>query len=291
MEEKIASWVAWLTVRGLSVHTREVYTWHVRRMVREFPDRPPGSFSVDDLTRYLAARAGEWGESSRKLAANALRSFFGWMYGDESPAARLPVLRPHRRRQRSLSAAEVDSVAAVFDTATPLGKRDLAIFALMLDTGLRASEVCRLRLADVDLSARSLLVVVKGGQEKFGVFTEFTANAILSWLSVRPGMAADAAATLFVSVRGGALTRSGLVVLFRRVGKRAGVARFSPHALRRTPHRESPSFAAATRVVQEAGRWENLDMVEHYTRNLDARVWEKWSPVARLLGKAIKQQA
>ena len=225
----------------------------------------------------------EWGSNQRYTALAACRKFIAWRFGSGHPALCARVKRVRAKRQRVLSASVALELLASFDTYTAMGARDLAIAALALDTGLRCSELCRLRLADVDLSARTLQVIVKGGQWGMGVFSPDTALYIDRWLSFR--LAAPGVETLFVSFQhgnlGGSLTREGLQGIVKRWGIRLGV-RMSPHDFRRSFATLSTINGAPSRIVQEAGRWKNIDMVEYYTQGIAPSLISPYLPVSRL---------
>jgi integrase len=111
-------------------------------------------------------------------------------------------------------------------------------------------------------------VEVKGGREAFGYFGASTGRRLRSWLEVR--VAAVGVGTVFVSVGGNTpgrpLTTRGLRSALRRLGDRAGVADVSAHAFRRSFACIMTEAGAPGRVVQLAGRWSNLQMVERYTQ-------------------------
>ena len=221
-----------------------------------------------------------WGNSQQYVALCACRKFLAWRFGVGHPALCARIKRVRPRRQRVLTVQRALELLACFDTYTPKGCRDLAIAALGLDTGLRASEFCRLRLADVDLSTRMLQVIVKGGQWGVGVYSPETAQYLREWIAVRT--AAPGVVTLFTSTRTGRpLTRSGLGCIVRKWGNAIGV-KLSPHDLRRSFATLSTIFGAPSRLVQEAGRWESIEMVEHYTRGIDPAAITPYLPVTQL---------
>ena len=80
------------------------------------------------------------------------------------------------------------------------------------------------------------------------------------------------------------MTPSGLRVAFRYMGKRAGLAAFSPHDMRRAFATMAHRLGAPSRLVQVAGRWEDLRMVARYTPSLTAEDFDPYSPVRGLLG-------
>lgn len=192
-----------------------------------------------------------------------------------------------KRKQRSLTWSQVETLMLACDTSTTRGRRDLAIVCLLLDSGLRESEVCRLTVADVSMEERRLTVQIKGGNDGDGIFSRDTQAALSTWLALRPHYAAAGVPNFFVSIGGTlpgtAITPSGLRVIFRRLGAAAGFEKLSPHDLRRSFATLSSKLGAPTRVLQVAGRWENIEMVAHYTRDLEADDFAKYSPVSHAL--------
>lgn len=289
MHEKITEWSNFLRLKN-TPRTIAVYAYHVERLLATAPERPLEDWTPAQLIAHLA-EGMERGlsDSSIKQMTGAYRSFFAFALGKSSPAAAVPYPKVHRRRQRTLDAETAMKVLASCDTSTHMGTRNLAIFTLMLDTGLRSSEVCRLQLAKVDLVKRRLSVVVKGGNEEIGVFSRTTAANIARWLSVRGECAQPGEGALFLSLsytekdRGTGLTPDGLRAMFRYLGERLGMEGFSPHDLRRTFATIAIKTGAPTRVVQAAGRWGDISMVERYTADIEAEDFERYSPVEALM--------
>lgn len=154
-----------------------------------------------------------------------------------------------------------------------MGLRNLALVSLLVDSGLRAAEICRLQVENVDLKLGLLVVVMKGGDEDIACFGETTAKRLEEWLGVQ--VAADGIETVFVSVGGitprQPLTTSGLRNILRRLGEKAGVKGVSPHAFRRAFACISTEAGAPSRVVQAIGGWNDIRMVERYTKALRVR--------------------
>ena len=88
-----------------------------------------------------------------------MRAFFNWLYEkDYTECHRLEKVRPPKPREKEveiLSDEEIERMFASINPDTVLGAGNLAIFSLMLDTGLRLSEVVTLKHRDVHLDKRS----------------------------------------------------------------------------------------------------------------------------------------
>lgn len=290
MEQQVRRWADWLTVDKAPT-TVQGYLIDMRAFIKALPRSSPRDYSESDLVGYLAARrrAGI-SPSAIKRCVASFRSFFGFLNPAHNIAGKIPFPKVKRKRQRTLDEDQMLAVLATCDSSSEMGVRDLGMMCLMVDTGLRAREVCRLKAVDVDLEKRRLFVIVKGGDEKMGVFSASTAEFLRRWLEVRARRINPGVETLFIGLGGltpgRPITTNGLRVIFRKIGKRAGLpSGFSPHDLRRTFCVLALRLGAPTRVIQEAGRWENIQQVEQYSRAITASDFDPYSPVEGLFRK------
>ena len=274
---------------GKSAMTLQQYEWHLERLARWLSDR-----GVDDLggvTRDLLREWGAglwdgWAPATIKQAVCASRAFFRWSHREGIIEAdlgqALTVPRVPRRAQRAMTSTEVQALLGACASDSVKGRRDAALVCLLVDTGLRAREVCRFEVGDLDLQAKMLIVVVKGGQREFVFFGETTAERLRAWLEVRP--AADGVGTVFVSVGGltpgHPLTTRGLRMNLKRLGESVGIKGVTTHAFRRGFACIATEAGAPTRMVQLAGRWGDIRMVELYTQSLRQQELYShgWSP-------------
>jgi integrase len=224
-----------------------------------------------------------WSASTRHNAAFAIKGYYRFRYGNKHPALKITVRRDDPGPQRTLSDDELSDVVTSLDETSGKGIRDLALVSLMADTGLRASEICNSELAHLDMRRQRLSVKVKGGKWGEAVFFTATAKHLEKWLEIRPGLAAQDCRTIFVSIggrtRGRNLTRSGLGRIAEAISRQAGIQRFSPHALRRAFATIATERGAPTRLVQAAGRWSDIRMVERFTRTIRVEALAPYSPV------------
>jgi integrase len=191
---------------------------------------------------HLAARYAP-ATANRMLAA--LRGVLteAWRLGqmDAEALHRATDLAAVRGRRppagRHVSRAEIAAVLAGC-TATPGGRRDAALVAVLYGTGMRRSEAVALDLADVDLAAGSVRVRAgKGGRHRTVFLPTGATATVRAWLEVRGGQPGP----LFCPVRRGGhpqpghrLTGESVGLILARRAEAAGVARFGAHDLRRT---------------------------------------------------------
>lgn len=226
-----------------------------------------------------------WGDSMQYVALNACKSFIKWSRGAIHPALSAKVKRGKPKPQRALTVDQLIELLALFDTYTALGARNQCIVAVAADTGLRVSELASILLANVDLEHRTILAKIKGGQWKYGIYSPETAAILDRWLSYRKP--ADGVNALFISLKenkryGKPLTKSGIQSLFKRCAKKLDF-KISPHDCRRGFATMSTRNGAPSRVVQEAGRWSNIEMVERYTRTIEAEAIQPYLPMHNVI--------
>jgi integrase/recombinase XerD len=187
-------------------------------MVSQAQRRSPGDMrslvsAVRSLLRFLHLT----GRVAQPLAS-AVPSVPGWRFGS------LP---------RGLGAGQVAAILASCDRDSVVGRRDYAILMLLSRLGLRAGEVIRITLDDIDWRAGELRVVGKADQvEKLPLPTDVS-DAVADYL--RYGRARTSCRYLFVTVRA-PFTRLALNTsisgIVERACRRAGVEPFGPHRLR-----------------------------------------------------------
>jgi site-specific recombinase XerD len=147
------------------------------------------------------------------------------------------VEKPKRERHliQPLKAEQVLALLDLLDTKSFLGRRNRVAMLLMLDSGLRLSEVLTLKLGSVDMDAGSALVMGKGRKERRVPFATTTRQALETYLTLRRKITAPSD-LLIITSKGRGLTSRHLQIMIRRMGKKAGIegVRVSPHTLRHT---------------------------------------------------------
>jgi len=211
----------------------------------------------EDLSAYFAERHPE----SRPSTANRRLSVFKRFYGlalrrgqiSSDPCLKMPSARQPLRLVSTLTEGQVEALLAAPDVATPLGLRERTMLELMYASGLRVSELVALKLVEVSLNDGVLRVTGKGSKTRL---VPFGAEARL-WLErylkdargiILNGQIDDA---LFVTARGGPMTRQMFWILVKKHAARAGVqGPLSPHTLRHAFATHLLNHGADLRVVQ-----------------------------------------
>ena len=287
---RTASWVAGFLVyaraEGLSPCTIADYSTGLRHFARWLGDRDPLALSTAELRGFFATLRdvpnGRGGTLSPKTVRNAwaaLRSFYRWLADETStpnpmlavqmPKAVPPVIEPLSRAQIAALLKACDQTRAAvthgrdaFAMSRDTAKRDRAIVLVLLDSGLRASELCALTVADVDVTTGYVLVKRgKGGKGRITYIGKQTRRALWRYLSSRKTTPAE---PLFVARTGHPLDRDRLGALLANLGDRAGVPDVHPHRLRHTFATEFLRNGGNLLALQRLLGHSSLEMVRRY---------------------------
>lgn len=263
------------------------------RFASERKGRPPTKLRLEDIDSELVGDFLSHVESERCNSARsrntrlaAIRSFFRFVAMDQ-PAYMLhcqrilamPSKRYVRRTVAFLDHAEMDALLAAPDQATWIGRRDHAILAISLQTGLRASELVSLRCCDVVTGTGAhVRCEGKGRKQRATPLRRETLKVLEEWLKERAGNDSD---PLFPTARGMRLSRDALEGIVQRhtltashscpslVGKRV-----SPHVLRHSTAMELLHHGVDQSVIALWLGHESVETTQVYI-HADLRLKEK----------------
>lgn len=280
---------------GRSAKTTQQYRYVLDRFQRFLGDVEVEELSARDIRRFLAwlrtdykpqRFGGDTSPLSDKTILNfytTLSSFWSWLtsegLADENvvrklptPKAPLPVVEPFTKEELA------DLIKACHKTRewrTPTGKttrslrptarRDEAVVLLLIDTGLRSSELCNLLRKDVDLTNGS--VVVRKGKGGVGrvVFLGRRARRVV-WRYLAERDEDDPNEFLFLTQRRRPLTPNQLLQRVKHLGERAGVEGVHPHRFRHTFAIQYLRNGGDVFTLQRLLGHSSLAMVKRYLR-------------------------
>ena len=280
-----------LRSRGVSQHTLRVYALVESRYLEWLRRGERGTFLANlspDLVRQFLAelaeqsdlrlgREGTLGPTALHQHAKTLKTWAAYLTAQEKlyrddPLKGLRLPRIPKKEPPRFTLPDVKRMVDLCaQTREPL--RNAAILRLLLDTGLRVSELCALRVEDVQLGSakhlgRAEVKVGKGGQNRWVYFGLKTSQTLARYLTVERAER-DRAPWLFLGQRGGPITRAVVDYQIRTLAARAGVAgvRTSPHVLRHTFATEYlKANPGQLSQVQAMLGHHSLEMVQHYAR-------------------------
>ncbi len=208
----------------------------------DFDENLLKQISLNDLYEFMAyinnAHSDNDNYRARKVAS--LKSFFNYLhikagFIENNPAANLDSPKIKKRMPRYLSLEE--SVAFLANIDGKYQARDLAIFAIFLNCGLRLSELVGINLKNINFEKRSLRVIGKGNKERMVYLNDLCIDAIKNYLEVRPEVTVHSDMdALFISSQGRRISNRMVEILAKKYFEKAGLdyELYSPHKLRHT---------------------------------------------------------
>ena len=224
--------------QGLSpntINTIKAYTNELDRFT-EFvdPDQDINDLKATTLREYMLYLKDVRGRNPGgiHIAYRVLRSWMYWWELETDGDYKAPIrkVKPPKVRNVPLDAVPVPDVKRLLTTcdATFKGIRDRAIILLLLDTGLRATELLNLNKDDIDLDSGVLQVHNgKGGKSRLAYFQPMTRRALRKWLKLNDQTA------LFITPQGTRFLYAGLRSMLRRRGQDLDM-KATPHMFRRS---------------------------------------------------------
>lgn len=225
-----------------------------------------GNFTLDLVRGYIVSLQGQLADAfhpsvptqERSLSdhsinsyVRALRGFSSWLaeegYTPDPVLARLKAPKCSKKIQPILCTEEIVDIVTSLNSRTEVGARDLAMFLLLLDTGMRAGELCGLHLSDLHLDEGYAMVMGKGRKQRPVKVGARAAKAVRFYLMHWRRSSLPHVDHVFVTCRsvadhsdplstegGEPLSVNALDTVFRRLGRSTGVPRLHPHLLRHT---------------------------------------------------------
>jgi integrase/recombinase XerD len=210
-----------------------------------------------DLLAYMSERHAETRATTANRRLTVFKRFFRWALREHltaaDPTLKLLAARQPLRVPKSLSETMVEALLAAPDTTRPLGLRDRTMLEVIYASGLRVSELVGLKTVHVGLDEGVLRVVGKGSKERLVPFGAEAHDWLRRYLAlgraaILKGQASDA---MFVTARGGAMTRQMFWNIVKRHARAAGIVTpLSPHTLRHAFATHLLNHGADLRAVQ-----------------------------------------
>lgn len=263
--------------RNLAKNSLEAYARDLRRLAEHVTKGgaegvDPKAIDAATIAELLVGNVKSgFGARSSARQLSALRGFFLFLVRERAIPSdpTLLVDRPRlgRKLPKVLSFEEVEALLATPDRAKPRGIRDAAMIHLMYASGLRVSELVSLKVQDLDRRAGIVSAFGKGGKRRLVPVGLVALEHIEAYLrDVRPHVARPEETTLFISPRGGPLTRQGFWKLLKRYALGAGIRTpLSPHKLRHSFATHLLRNGADLRAVQAMLGHADLGTTEIYT--------------------------
>ncbi len=282
MQQAVEQYLSYTTVeRGLSPNTLAAYRNDLTQFVdflqgRDSSLQDSGSWKrigTEALTAFvldLHERGYSDKTKTRKVAS--AKALFGFLLEEgvinKNPMEDFSSPGVGESLPETLTVEEVEALLSVGETDTPMALRDQAIIEVMYATGVRVSELVSLDIDDVDLDESFVRCMGKGSKERIIPLHDEAVETVREYLEDgRPSLARSAAdRALFVSRKGGRLTRQALWLILKGRAQAAGIERkITPHTLRHSFATHLLIGGAPLRHVQELLGHASITTTQVYT--------------------------
>ena len=283
MEGHVRSFLNYLRVeKGLSENTIHAYRRDMAKFVAFAGKRNLGTTDVrrEDVVDFLASLYRR-NLDSRSVARHlvTIRHFFRFSLTEgfiqDDPAADIESPKFRQSLPEFLSVEEVDRLLRQPDANDIVGMRDKAMIELMYSTGLRVSELCSLRVSDLQMDPGCLRCIGKGNKERLVPVGKQALGAVKEYLQEsRPQFLRETGSPyLFVNQKRGKLDRIAFWKILGEYGRKAGLRKgLTPHMLRHSFATHLLDRGADLRSVQMMLGHSDISTTQIYTHVVEERL-------------------
>ncbi|MFQ6122233.1 MAG: tyrosine-type recombinase/integrase [Dehalococcoidales bacterium] len=260
--------------QGMSTNVADIGTAEIRMFIVHLQRKKP--FSNHPFARPQQRALSE---HTVNCYLRSVRAFWSWLVSEAiiktNPFSKIKIPKVSRKIVPTLSELQLRALLEVINVSSPEGYRDMAVILLLVDTGLRVSELASLRLQDLRLAEGALKVLGKGNKERLVPIGKTSQRLLWNYLNrFRSESASPRCQLVFLTDDGWPLTKNRIQKMIAKYGKKASIqgVRCSPHTLRHTAAvmflRNGGNVFSLQRLLGHAG----LEMTRHYCELADIDV-------------------
>ena len=262
---------------GLAKNSLDAYRRDLRAFARWLEVARPDvaglhAVATHDIEAYRSARHADSKASTANRRLSVLKRYYQYALRQKlvaaDPCLKLASAKQAQRFVHTLSEAQVEALLAAPDVRTPLGLRERTMLELMYASGLRVSELVALKTFELSLDDGVLRITGKGAKTRLVPFGGEARQWIARYMkearwAILDGQQDDA---LFVTARGGPMTRQMFWVIIKKHAQKAGITSpLSPHTLRHAFATHLLNHGADLRVVQLLLGHSDISTTQIYT--------------------------
>ncbi len=291
-EQKLAYFVEFLQANGLTTQVDELGPGEIRRFIRHLQQE----VKVGENNPYRATEDKPLSPETVAGYARTLRAFFSWALRDglidEHPMRHVKTPKVPQRDMPFFTDDEVRRLLDALKAPTAVGQRNYTIGVLLLDTGMRVSELVGMEMRHLHLQQGYLTVVGKGDKQRAIPLGRSSRKVLMAYLrKYRPEPSLSQIDRVFLTRTGDPLEPGYVYQIISSACRQAGIQdkRLGPHTCRHTFARSFLLNGGNVLTLQRILGHTSLEVVKLYvnlqTDDLLAQQW-KYSPMDTLKAKA-----
>jgi len=280
-------------IQGHSPATISFYRENMRRFSDFTGDIDISTMTLSKAREYvLMLRERDITSITVQTYVKAVRAFLSWCYREEYITENIPLKlklpKATRKAIDVLTDGEVIRLLDCMDTRKFTGLRDMVVVLLMLDSGMRLSEVLRLEHGKIHLEAGYLIAHGKGNKERYIPLGLHTKKYLIKYIAQLTNISNGT--PLVVKDTLTRANQSTIKQIFRRLKRRSNIPRLRPHLLRHTFATRYLSHGGDVYALQAILGHTTLEMTKRYDHLTTLRtvdMFSKFSPIDNLKKKPM----
>ncbi len=238
------------------------------------------NINYETIRKYLSYLHEKKYESSsvcRKISA--LRTFFKYATKENiiknNPMILISNPKKEKKLPKYLNYEEIEKLLNSIDTTTKEGIRDKLVIELLYSTGIRVSELVNIKIKDIKINEKQILILGKGNKERIVLFGELAKQTLKEYLNTNKELFTGNINNqyLFINKNKNHLSTNKIELIVKDVLKKSALKlNISPHTLRHTFATHLLENGADLKSVQELLGHENLKTTAIYTHISNERL-------------------
>ena len=280
-------YISFLDTRGLFNTVDKLGKRELRAYIKHLQNSPRWENNL-----HIRKDAGKLSPYSIQGHVRAIKAFWSWLltegYLEENTLSKFPLPKVPRTLVKTITLEQFKMLLSQIDRSTANGAKYYCILLVLIDAGLRVSELAKIRIEDVDLHYNCIRVMGKGLKERTVPISNITRRELIRYLNnSRPNLCSMECKYLFANKDDGAISINSIQQFLKRLLIKAGLGevKCSPHILRHTFATRSLANGANVLVLRDIMGHESLMTTMKYAhlqpRDLQQQ-HAKFSPVAEL---------
>lgn len=268
MNEEIENFLIYLaTEKGDSKKTLEAYKKDLQQFFDYFSSKNKKEITLEDFSEYLIyLNDKKYKRTSIIRKSTAIKTFLKFFKNENKTSiviSEIKIPKKERKLPDILTISEVSLLFSAPDIKTYKGLLDLVMIEMCYYCGLRVSELCNLKIEDINFTALHLKVLGKGSKERIVPFSEELASYLTLYLHQREKIVNP---FVFVHQNGKRVSRQYLFLEIKKYALEKGIKKnIHPHLFRHTFATNLLENGANLRQVQALLGHKNIETTEIYT--------------------------
>ena len=317
LDQLIESYLICCMTEGKSPKTIEYYSYTLRRFCRFLKVQDlttlPTEIGITEARRfvfYLQKSAIRWEDNPRisddkslspftiQAYVRAIKAFWTWLFNEgfisTNTMSALKIPKAPKKVVNTFTQEQIQRMIKAINQKTPRGFRDYLIILILLDTGIRLSELVGLEIGNIDFGQNCFLVHGKGNKERLVPFGSRVRHVLWQYIrNIRPGPKFDDIKQVLLTDNGYPLRPRAVQMMINRLGKQVNIAgvRCSPHTFRHTFAKNYLLLGGDVFSLQRILGHSSLEVVKLYINLAASDISDqhrRYSPVDNIASRKVK---